>query len=108
MRDITNVMGNLETDNKGVTVQASTLGEHRSCPLVPHRSGCPPHPAVDPACVLQLGALEALLEFLRKECNPPVPVARVGIGPIFKKDVTQTGINIEKGVDSNSKVPLAR
>jgi translation initiation factor IF-2 len=41
--------------------------------------------------------LEALLEFLRKECNPPVPVARVGIGPIFKKDVTQTGINIEKG-----------
>jgi hypothetical protein len=27
MRDITDVMGNLETDSRGVTVQASTLGE---------------------------------------------------------------------------------
>ncbi|GAB5037127.1 translation initiation factor aif-2 [Nannochloropsis oceanica] len=69
MRDITDVMGHLETDSRGVTVQASTLG-----------------------------ALEALLEYLRKECKPPVPVARVGIGPIFKKDVTQTGTNIEKGL----------
>ena len=41
-------IGNLETDSRGVTVQASTLG-----------------------------ALEALLEYLRKECKPPVPVARV-------------------------------
>jgi translation initiation factor 5B len=70
MRDIASVMSNLETDSRGVTVQASTLG-----------------------------ALEALLEYLRKECNPPVPVARVGIGPIFRKDVTQTGIMIEKGLN---------
>jgi hypothetical protein len=44
----TPILGNMETDARGVTVQASTLG-----------------------------ALEALLEYLRKECKPPVPVARV-------------------------------
>jgi translation initiation factor IF-2 len=43
------------------------------------------------------GALEALLEYLRKELNPPVPVAKAAIGPVFKRDVTQTAINIEKG-----------
>jgi translation initiation factor 5B len=44
MRDFTNVM-KMDLDTRGVIVQASTLG-----------------------------ALEALMQFLRKECDPPIPV----------------------------------
>jgi len=34
-----------------------------------------------------LGALEALLQFLRKECKPPIPVSQATIGTVFKKHV---------------------
>ena len=54
MRDFTNVM-KMDLDTRGVIVQASTLG-----------------------------ALEALMQFLRKECDPPIPVSAVNIGPIYK------------------------
>jgi translation initiation factor 5B len=58
----------LATDSKGVMVHASTLG-----------------------------ALEALLQFLREECKPPIPVSHINIGPIFKKDVMRANIMNEKG-----------
>jgi len=48
-------------------------------------------------CEWSPGALEALIDFLRNQCKPPVPVARVGIGSIYKRDVMQTSIMIEKG-----------
>jgi len=54
-------------DKRGVMVQASTLG-----------------------------ALEALLQFLRVETKPPIPVSSVGIGTVFKKDVTKISIMKEK------------
>ncbi|KAJ4258690.1 eukaryotic translation initiation factor 5B [Fusarium torreyae] len=40
-----------------------------------------------------LGSLEALLDFL-KDCK--IPVANVGIGPVYKRDVMQCGIMLEK------------
>lgn len=43
-----------------------------------------------------LGSLEALLDFL-KDCK--IPVANVGIGPVFKRDVMQCGIMLEKARD---------
>lgn len=43
-----------------------------------------------------LGSLEALLDFL-KECK--IPVANVGIGPVFKRDVMQCGTMLEKSPD---------
>jgi translation initiation factor 5B len=43
-----------------------------------------------------LGSLEALLDFL-KECK--IPVANVGIGPVYKRDVMQCGIMLEKNPD---------
>ncbi|KAI8309120.1 Eukaryotic translation initiation factor 5B [Colletotrichum sp. SAR11_59] len=43
-----------------------------------------------------LGSLEALLDFL-KDCK--IPVANVGIGPVFKRDVMQAGIMLEKAAD---------
>ncbi|KAG6005863.1 hypothetical protein E4U21_007571 [Claviceps maximensis] len=43
-----------------------------------------------------LGSLEALLDFL-KDCK--IPVANVGIGPVFKRDVMQSGIMLEKAPD---------
>lgn len=43
-----------------------------------------------------LGSLEALLDFLR-ECK--IPVAQVGIGPVYKRDVMQCGIMLEKAPD---------
>ena len=58
----------LETDQKGVMVHASTLG-----------------------------ALEALLQFLREECKPAIPVSHINIGPIYKKDVMRANIMNEKG-----------
>ncbi len=43
-----------------------------------------------------LGSLEALLDFL-KSCK--IPVANVGIGPVFKRDVMQCGTMLEKAPD---------
>ncbi|KAF6841936.1 eukaryotic translation initiation factor 5b [Colletotrichum plurivorum] len=43
-----------------------------------------------------LGSLEALLDFL-KDCK--IPVANVGIGPVYKRDVMQAGIMLEKASD---------
>lgn len=43
-----------------------------------------------------LGSLEALLDFL-KDCK--IPVANVGIGPVSKRDIIQTGIMLEKSPD---------
>jgi translation initiation factor 5B len=65
--DLSKVMKTLQTDHKGVMVHASTLG-----------------------------ALEALLQFLREECKPPIPVTHVNIGPIHKKDVMRASIMHEK------------
>lgn len=65
--DLDKVMKSLQTDNKGVMVHASTLG-----------------------------ALEALLQYLREECTPPIPVSHINIGPIHKKDVMRASIMHEK------------
>ncbi len=45
-----------------------------------------------------LGALEALLQFLREETKPPIPVSHINIGPIFKKDVMRANIMNERGI----------
>jgi translation initiation factor 5B len=58
----------LKTDERGVMVHASTLG-----------------------------ALEALLQFLRDECKPPIPVSHIKIGTIYKKDIMCANIMNEKG-----------
>jgi translation initiation factor 5B len=68
MSDLTRLQKKLSTDKKGVMVQASTLG-----------------------------ALEALLQFLREETKPPIPVSAIGIGTIHKRDVTKISIMNEKG-----------
>ena len=68
MSDLTKLESKLSTDRVGVLVQASTLG-----------------------------ALEALLQFLREETQPPVPVSAIGIGTIHKRDVTKISIMNEKG-----------
>lgn len=44
------------------------------------------------ACV---GALEALLEYLRTH-DPPVPVAQVNIGPVHKRDITKASTMLEQ------------
>jgi translation initiation factor 5B len=66
--DLKSVLTSLETDDRGVIVHASTLG-----------------------------ALEALLHFLRVETKPKIPVIHVTIGPIHKKDVMRAGIMHDKG-----------
>jgi translation initiation factor 5B len=43
-----------------------------------------------------LGSLEALLDFLK---DSKIPVANVGIGPVYKRDVMQCGIMLEKAPD---------
>jgi translation initiation factor 5B len=68
MSDLTDLENKLSTDKTGVLVQASTLG-----------------------------ALEALLQFLREDTKPPIPVSAIGIGKIHKKDVTKISIMNEKG-----------
>ncbi|GKY98785.1 hypothetical protein MPSEU_000834700 [Mayamaea pseudoterrestris] len=68
MSDLTNLEDKLSTDKVGVLVQASTLG-----------------------------ALEALLQFLREDTKPPIPVSAIGIGKIHKRDVTKISIMNEKG-----------
>ena len=60
-------MKGLETDTNGVMVHASTLG-----------------------------ALEALLQYLREECKPSIPVSSINIGPIHKKDVMRASTMHEK------------
>jgi len=67
MSDLTSVQDKLSVDKLGVMVHASTLG-----------------------------ALEALLQFLREETDPPIPVSAIGIGAIHKKDVTRISIMNEK------------
>ena len=67
--DITAITKALETDSKGVIVHASTLG-----------------------------AMEALLQFLRNECKPPIPVSHISIGTIFKKDVMRARLMHDKGL----------
>jgi len=67
MKDFSSLVSNLGTDPQGVFAAASTLG-----------------------------ALEALLEFLRKECDPPVPVHAVSIGPVFKRDVMKAALMHQK------------
>ena len=59
MEDLREVMSDISTSGKGVHVQASTLG-----------------------------ALEALMDFLR---NSSSPVASINIGPVHKKDVIRAG-----------------
>jgi translation initiation factor 5B len=68
MSDLTSLQDKLSTDKTGVLVQASTLG-----------------------------ALEALLQFLREDTQPPIPVSAIGIGKIHKRDVTKISIMNEKG-----------
>jgi len=68
MSDLTKLEDKLSTDKQGVLVQASTLG-----------------------------ALEALLQFLREDTKPPIPVSAIGIGTIHKRDVTKISIMNEKG-----------
>lgn len=67
MKDFASLTTNLSLDDQGVFAQASTLG-----------------------------ALEALLQFLRHECDPPIPVAAANIGPIFKRDVMRAALMHEK------------
>ena len=40
-----------------------------------------------------LGSLEALLEFLKVS---KIPVANISIGPVYKRDIMQTGVMLEK------------
>ena len=68
MSDLTKLEDKLSTDKVGVLVQASTLG-----------------------------ALEALLQFLREETEPPIPVSAIGIGTVQKRDITKISIMNEKG-----------
>lgn len=68
MSDLTKLKGKLSTEKVGVLVQASTLG-----------------------------ALEALLQFLREDTKPPIPVSAIGIGTIHKRDITKISIMNEKG-----------
>jgi translation initiation factor 5B len=67
MEDLREVMSDISTSGKGVHVQASTLG-----------------------------ALEALMDFLR---NSSIPVASINIGPVHKKDVIRAGTMVEKSPD---------
>lgn len=66
MSDLTSILDSVTSTKRGVLVQASTLG-----------------------------ALEALLEFLSKQCKPPIPVAGVNIGPVHKKDVVRASVQLE-------------
>lgn len=68
MTDLTELTSKLSTDKKGVMVHASTLG-----------------------------ALEALLQFLREETKPPIPISSIGIGSVHKRDITKISVMNEKG-----------
>ena len=43
-----------------------------------------------------LGSLEALIQFLRYECKPPILISQANIGPITKKDVVKTFISTKR------------
>lgn len=43
-----------------------------------------------------LGSLEALIRYLRKECNPPIPIGSINIGTIYKKDIMFANLMNEK------------
>mmetsp|Transcript_24979 Transcript_24979/g.28784 ORF Transcript_24979/g.28784 Transcript_24979/m.28784 type:complete len:971 (-) Transcript_24979:236-3148(-) len=75
MSDLSKLTNKLNTDSKGVMVQASTLG-----------------------------ALEALLQFLREDTKPPIPVSAIGIGTIHKRDVTKISIMNERGVSEYATI----
>ncbi|CEI98184.1 Putative Translation initiation factor 5B [Rhizopus microsporus] len=64
MSDLTNLMSSIDRTGHGVWVQASTLG-----------------------------ALEALLEFLR---TSNIPVSGINIGPVHRKDVVKASVMLEK------------
>lgn len=64
MSDLEQLFSKVSTTGAGVAVQASTLG-----------------------------ALEALLEFLR---TSKIPVATISIGPVYKRDVMRAGTMLEK------------
>ncbi|KAI8084405.1 uncharacterized protein B0P05DRAFT_585694 [Gilbertella persicaria] len=64
MSDLTNLMSSIDRTGHGVWVQASTLG-----------------------------ALEALLEFLR---TSKIPVSGINIGPVHKKDVVKASVMLDK------------
>ena len=66
MVDLKTIMSSINQTKRGVVVQASTLG-----------------------------ALEALLEFLSKQCQPPIPVSGVNIGPVHKRDVVRASVQLE-------------
>jgi translation initiation factor 5B len=74
MTDLSSLIGKLATDKKGVMVHASTLG-----------------------------ALEALLQFLREETKPPIPVSHIGIGTVFRKDVNKISAMNDKVVGGQSE-----
>eukprot|EP00978_Attheya_sp_CCMP212_P027492 scaffold92088_cov43-Attheya_sp.AAC.1 len=75
MSDLTSLQDKLSMDNKGVMVYASTLG-----------------------------ALEALLQFLREETKPPIPVSQIGIGTVHKRDITKISVMNEKGCSEYATV----
>ncbi|KAL0083146.1 P-loop containing nucleoside triphosphate hydrolase protein [Phycomyces blakesleeanus] len=64
MSDLTNLMSSIDRSGHGVWVQASTLG-----------------------------ALEALLEFLK---TSKIPVSGINIGPVHRKDVVKASVMLEK------------
>lgn len=39
-------------------------------------------------CASTLGSLEALMQFLQKDCKPPIPVGRTKIGSLDRTDIT--------------------
>lgn len=64
MQDLTSLLNSVDKTGKGVWVQASTLG-----------------------------ALEALLDFLK---SSKIPVAGINIGPVHKKDITRASVMLDK------------
>jgi len=79
MSDLSLLQNAIETDKNGVMVHASTLG-----------------------------ALEALLQFLRVETKPPIPVSHIGIGTISKKHVTTISTMAEKGKEVSERSEPAK
>eukprot|EP01006_Ploeotia_vitrea_P031337 TRINITY_DN63653_c0_g1_i1.p1 TRINITY_DN63653_c0_g1~~TRINITY_DN63653_c0_g1_i1.p1 ORF type:complete len:760 (-),score=129.30 TRINITY_DN63653_c0_g1_i1:75-2354(-) len=63
---IENLLSHIKLQDRGVAVQASTLG-----------------------------SLEALLTFLGDECKPPIPVSMVNLGPIHKKDIVKARVMLD-------------
>lgn len=64
MQDLTSLLDSVDRSGKGVWVQSSTLG-----------------------------ALEALLDFLK---SSKIPVAGINIGPVHKKDITRASVMLDR------------